>query len=328
MNPLSEHAHPGSSSNSQQQQQHDPSQLGESEGAGNEGHNSPSSATEDDGEFGGKKATGDEKKTGRRKINIEFIEDKSRRHITFSKRKAGIMKKAYELSTLTGTQVLLLVASETGHVYTFATPKLQPLITKPEGKNLIQSCLNAPEVAPVAAPPQHHQPRIQGGYNEPPIMYPTSELREPQMEPVYDDDKKQEAKSSYPPLGMDMNYSSSSNAYPPPNLMPPYGMPSMGGSSGLPRGYMAGQYAPQYSTSGQVQGQGGYPQAQPQYSGASGYPTNMHGLPSWQTGKQGGMQNLPLGQMSQGQTSQTQSTSISGLIQSSKQGEHSTDHST
>lgn len=49
------------------------------------------------------------------------------------------------MSTLTGTQVLLLVASETGHVYTFATPKLQPLITKPEGKNLIQACLNAPD---------------------------------------------------------------------------------------------------------------------------------------------------------------------------------------
>jgi len=32
-------------------------------------------------------------KKGRRKIKIEFIEDKSRRHITFSKRKAGIMKK-------------------------------------------------------------------------------------------------------------------------------------------------------------------------------------------------------------------------------------------
>lgn len=49
------------------------------------------------------------------------------------------------MSTLTGTQVLLLVASETGHVYTFATPKLQPLITKTEGKNLIQACLNAPD---------------------------------------------------------------------------------------------------------------------------------------------------------------------------------------
>jgi len=79
---------------------------------------------------------------GRRKINIEFIENKSRRHVTFSKRKTGLIKKAYELSTLTGTQVLLLIASETGNVYTFATPKLQPLITKPEGKTLIQSCLN------------------------------------------------------------------------------------------------------------------------------------------------------------------------------------------
>lgn len=81
----------------------------------------------------------------RRKIEIRFIQDKSRRHITFSKRKAGIMKKAYELSVLTGTQVLLLVVSETGLVYTFTTPKLQPLVTKPEGKNLIQACLNAPE---------------------------------------------------------------------------------------------------------------------------------------------------------------------------------------
>lgn len=95
--------------------------------------------------------------SGRRKIRIEYINDKSRRHITFSKRKAGIMKKvslsgyntmkrislikqAYELSILTGTQVLLLVVSETGLVYTFTTTKLQPLVQKPEGKNLIQVC--------------------------------------------------------------------------------------------------------------------------------------------------------------------------------------------
>ncbi|KYK59918.1 MADS box protein [Drechmeria coniospora] len=94
---------------------------------------------DDDDEKGGRE---------RRKIEIKFISDKSRRHITFSKRKAGIMKKAYELSVLTGTQVLLLVVSETGLVYTFTTPKLQPLVTKAEGKNLIQACLNAPEPAP------------------------------------------------------------------------------------------------------------------------------------------------------------------------------------
>lgn len=45
---------------------------------------------DDDDEGAGKKS---DKKAGRRKIKIEFIADKSRRHITFSKRKAGIMKK-------------------------------------------------------------------------------------------------------------------------------------------------------------------------------------------------------------------------------------------
>ena len=57
------------------------------------------------------------------------------------------MKKAYELATLTGTQVMVLVASETGHVYTFATQKLQPIITSESGKLLIQTCLNSPDPA-------------------------------------------------------------------------------------------------------------------------------------------------------------------------------------
>ncbi|XP_077294831.1 serum response factor blistered [Arctopsyche grandis] len=86
------------------------------------------------------------KKTkGRVKIKMEYIDNKLRRYTTFSKRKTGIMKKAYELSTLTGTQVMLLVASETGHVYTFATRKLQPMITSDSGKRLIQTCLNSPD---------------------------------------------------------------------------------------------------------------------------------------------------------------------------------------
>lgn len=87
---------------------------------------------------GKKKAT----KTGRKKIKMAYIEGKNKRSVTFSKRKKGIMKKAYELNMLTRSQILLLVASESGHVYTFATPKLKPIISKHE--NLIQQCLNAP----------------------------------------------------------------------------------------------------------------------------------------------------------------------------------------
>lgn len=92
------------------------------------------------------------KKSGRRKIKIEYIPDRNRRHITFSKRKAGIMKKAYELSTLTGTQVLLLVASETGHVYTFATSKFQDMVSQQEGRTMIQRCLGNPEDLAQASP--------------------------------------------------------------------------------------------------------------------------------------------------------------------------------
>lgn len=43
---------------------------------------------------------------------------------------------------------MLLVASETGHVYTFATKKLQPMITSPEGKALIEACLSSDSAAP------------------------------------------------------------------------------------------------------------------------------------------------------------------------------------
>eukprot|EP01098_Paradermamoeba_levis_P013324 TRINITY_DN6056_c0_g1_i1.p1 TRINITY_DN6056_c0_g1~~TRINITY_DN6056_c0_g1_i1.p1 ORF type:complete len:141 (-),score=30.23 TRINITY_DN6056_c0_g1_i1:68-490(-) len=121
------------------------------------------------------------KKTGRRKIKIEFIDDKSRRQITFSKRKSGLMKKAYELTTLTGTQALLLVASETGHVYTFATPKLQPFVTLPEGKNLIQSCLNAPDgpQAQTAQPPAGYEEEEKGVKTE----YPAHMYGHQQTEP-------------------------------------------------------------------------------------------------------------------------------------------------
>ncbi|KPV71989.1 uncharacterized protein RHOBADRAFT_735, partial [Rhodotorula graminis WP1] len=77
----------------------------------------------------------------RRKISIQFIEDKPRRHVTFTKRKSGLMKKAYELSTLTGTDCLVLVVSESGLVYTFSTPALSGVTDHPRGKEVIQASL-------------------------------------------------------------------------------------------------------------------------------------------------------------------------------------------
>lgn len=62
------------------------------------------------------------------------------------------LTQAYELATLTGTQVLLLVVSQTGLVYTFTTPKLEAIVKQPEGRNLIQECLNAPGPSDEAGP--------------------------------------------------------------------------------------------------------------------------------------------------------------------------------
>ncbi|KAM6939879.1 serum response factor-like [Xenentodon cancila] len=118
------------------------------------------------------------KKTrGRVKIKMEFIDNKLRRYTTFSKRKTGIMKKAYELSTLTGTQVLLLVASETGHVYTFATRKLQPMITSETGKALIQTCLNSPD-SPPRSDPSSDQRMSATGFEETDLTYQVTEAEE------------------------------------------------------------------------------------------------------------------------------------------------------
>ena len=85
----------------------------------------------------------------------------------------SLSPQAYELSTLTGTQVMLLVASETGHVYTFATRKLQPMITSESGKALIQTCLNSPDPPPMAPGQQQavEQRMNPGGFEETELTY-------------------------------------------------------------------------------------------------------------------------------------------------------------
>ncbi|KAI7867012.1 hypothetical protein BDF14DRAFT_774330 [Spinellus fusiger] len=185
------------------------------------------------------------RRSGRRKIKIEYIEDKNRRHITFSKRKAGIMKKAYELSTLTGTQVLLLVVSETGLVYTFTTVKLQPIVTKPEGKNLIQACLNAPD--PINNETLTNETSYTNG--------------SPRME-----DKKYEEKKVDPasvptnPTAASFGHNNPPATNYPPQAYPPQssGAIPVAGNYGHPGGYM-NTGGPQYQPPQQPYGQMGAP---------------------------------------------------------------------
>uniref|UniRef100_A0AAU7LJI1 MADS81 n=1 Tax=Hippophae rhamnoides TaxID=193516 RepID=A0AAU7LJI1_9ROSA len=63
---------------------------------------------------------------GRGRVELKRIENKINRQVTFSKRRNGLLKKAYELSVLCDAEVALIIFSSRGKLYEFGsagTPK-------------------------------------------------------------------------------------------------------------------------------------------------------------------------------------------------------------
>ncbi|KAI5582767.1 hypothetical protein POPTR_007G115000v4 [Populus trichocarpa] len=59
----------------------------------------------------------------RRKIQIKKIDDTIARQVTFSKRRGGLFKKAYELSTLCDAEIALMVFSASGKLYEYSNSR-------------------------------------------------------------------------------------------------------------------------------------------------------------------------------------------------------------
>jgi hypothetical protein len=59
----------------------------------------------------------------RGKTQMKRIENATSRQVTFSKRRNGLLKKAYELSVLCDAEVALIVFSPRGKLYEFANPR-------------------------------------------------------------------------------------------------------------------------------------------------------------------------------------------------------------
>lgn len=59
----------------------------------------------------------------RGKIQMRRIENETSRQVTFSKRRNGLLKKAYELSVLCDAQVALIIFSQKGKLYEFSSSK-------------------------------------------------------------------------------------------------------------------------------------------------------------------------------------------------------------
>nr|ABX47015.1 MADS box protein [Narcissus tazetta subsp. chinensis] len=58
---------------------------------------------------------------GRGRVELKRIENKINRQVTFSKRRNGLLKKAYELSVLCDAEVALIVFSSRGRLYEFGS---------------------------------------------------------------------------------------------------------------------------------------------------------------------------------------------------------------
>ncbi|CAA0826567.1 Protein TRANSPARENT TESTA 16 [Striga hermonthica] len=61
---------------------------------------------------------------GRGKIEVKRIENNTSRQVTFSKRRAGLIKKTHELSVLCDAQIGLIVFSSKGKLTEYCTPTL------------------------------------------------------------------------------------------------------------------------------------------------------------------------------------------------------------
>ncbi|KAG6716880.1 hypothetical protein I3842_04G070400 [Carya illinoinensis] len=58
---------------------------------------------------------------GRGKIQVKRIENATSRQVTFSKRRNGLLKKAYELSVLCEAEVAAIIFSQKGRLYEFSS---------------------------------------------------------------------------------------------------------------------------------------------------------------------------------------------------------------
>nr|WQI83108.1 MADS-box transcription factor [Spirodela polyrhiza] len=58
---------------------------------------------------------------GRGRVELKRIENKINRQVTFSKRRNGLLKKAYELSVLCEAEVALIIFSSRGKLYEFGS---------------------------------------------------------------------------------------------------------------------------------------------------------------------------------------------------------------
>ena len=67
---------------------------------------------------------------GRKKISIARISDERNRQVTFTKRKFGLMKKAYELSVLCDCEISVIIFNSHNKLFQYASTDMDKVLLK------------------------------------------------------------------------------------------------------------------------------------------------------------------------------------------------------
>ncbi|KAG5005049.1 hypothetical protein AAZX31_10G228200 [Glycine max] len=82
---------------------------------------------------------------GRGKVVLERIQNKINRQVTFSKRRNGLLKKAFELSVLCDAEIALVIFSSRGKLFQYSSTDINRIIEKYR-----QCCFNMSQTGDVA----------------------------------------------------------------------------------------------------------------------------------------------------------------------------------
>ncbi|XP_031230204.1 myocyte-specific enhancer factor 2D isoform X6 [Mastomys coucha] len=131
---------------------------------------------------------------GRKKIQIQRITDERNRQVTFTKRKFGLMKKAYELSVLCDCEIALIIFNHSNKLFQYASTDMDKVLLKYTEYNephesrtnadIIESSVPAPNFAMPVTVPVSNQSSMQFSNPSSSLVTPslvTSSLTDPRL---------------------------------------------------------------------------------------------------------------------------------------------------
>ncbi|XP_006873248.1 PREDICTED: myocyte-specific enhancer factor 2C-like isoform X8 [Chrysochloris asiatica] len=123
---------------------------------------------------------------GRKKIQITRIMDERNRQVTFTKRKFGLMKKAYELSVLCDCEIALIIFNSTNKLFQYASTDMDKVLLKYTEYNEPHESRTNSDIVEAVPPPNFEMPVSIPVSSHNSLVYsnPVSSLGNPNLLPL------------------------------------------------------------------------------------------------------------------------------------------------